>query len=204
MDRLEQLLATAGPLLRRVDALLAGGAPPDHEVWRQLRRVRLLPGDAAHAVAALRPDDLGDAAPQLRAEARTYATLAASLPAPEEWSGSAAEAYDEARRRTATHLSGGVDSLDDRLHASADLIDALTTWMQSSRESLALTLAETLGSTEAIALSANNGDIPAPSELAAAAEVAETVLRTVADAYDRGADLLHASSTLAEPLAMAR
>ncbi|OJF13874.1 hypothetical protein [Couchioplanes caeruleus] len=205
MDRLGQLFDTAGPLLRRVDALLdVGGAPAEHGVWAQLRRVRLLSGDAVQAVAALRPADLGDAAPELRADARTYAALAASLPVPKEWSGAAAEAYERARRRTAAHLSGDADSLGDRLRASADLADDLVDWMRTSREALAVALAEVLGSSEAITLSADTVDIPSPAQIAAAADVAETILRTVADAYDRAADLLHTSSALAEPLAPAR
>ncbi|GGQ70340.1 hypothetical protein [Couchioplanes azureus] len=201
MDRLRQLLDTAGPLLRRVDALLdGGGAPAGHGVWAQLRRVRLLSGDAAHAVAALRPADLADAGPELRAEARAYAALAASLPAPTQWSGSAAEAFEDARRRTASHLSGDGDSLGDRLRASADLADDLVDWMRTTREALAAALADVLGSTEAITVCADEVDPLSPTQAAAAAAVAETVLRTVADAYDRAADLLHASSVLAEPL----
>ena len=44
MDALDEVMDTAGPLLRRVDELLSGlGAPPDHEVWTEMRRVRLLP-----------------------------------------------------------------------------------------------------------------------------------------------------------------
>ena len=70
MDRLDGLLHTARPLLSKVDEMLSSaGAPADHRVWDELRRVRLLPGDAARAIAALRPSALGDAGPELRAEA---------------------------------------------------------------------------------------------------------------------------------------
>ncbi|UQU64603.1 hypothetical protein COUCH_37620 [Couchioplanes caeruleus] len=199
MDRLNELLETAGPLLRRVDATIAGaGAPPSDEVWTQLRRVRLLPGDAVRAVAALRPADLADAAPELRADARAYAVLAGSLPAPGEWSGIAAEAYDRVRARTATHLSGDRDSLDERLQASADLADDLITWMRQTREAVAAVLGDILGSLEAVVLAGDKVDISAPREVSAAATVAERVLRTVADAYDRAADLLSTSAALAE------
>ena len=201
MDRLDDLLATAGPLLRRVDAMLAGGgAPPGDEVWTQLRRVRLLPGDAARAVAALRPADLEDAAPELRADARAYAVLAGSLPGPGEWSGTAADAYDRARARTATHLSGGHRSLDERLQASADLADALIEWMRHTRESLAAVLGDVLSSMEAVILSGTRVDVSTPRELAAAAVVGERVLRAVADAYDGGTDLLRSSAELTEPV----
>jgi len=201
MDRLDDLLATAGPLLRRVDAMLAGGgAPPGDEVWTQLRRVRLLPGDAARAVAALRPADLEDAAPELRADARAYAVLAGSLPGPGEWSGTAADAYDRARARTATHLSGGHRSLDERLQASADLANALIEWMRHTRESLAAVLGDVLSSMEAVILSGTRVDVSTPRELAAAAVVGERVLRAVADAYDGGTDLLRSSAELTEPV----
>ncbi|MGW4940551.1 hypothetical protein ACWEOZ_03050 [Actinoplanes sp. NPDC004185] len=205
MDRLDRLLATAGPLLRRVDDVLATvGAPPEHRVWIQLRRVRLLPGDAARAVAVLRPEELGEAAPELRADARAYAVLAASLPGPGEWTGAAAEAYDAARQRAAAHLSGGPESLDERLQASADLADSLVTWMRSARDALAEVLAEVLSSTQAVALAATEMDLASAREQEAAADVAMKVLRAVADAYEPGAELLHTSARLAEPLVAVR
>lgn len=205
MERLDRLLTTAGPLLRRVDEILAAaGAPPEHRVWAELRRVRLLPGDAVRAVAALRPDGLGEAAPELRADARAYAVLAASLPAPGEWTGAAADAYDGARRRAAAHLSGGPDSLDERLRAAAELADALVSWMRSARDAVAGTLAEVLTSAEAVTLAGSGTDVPAAREQQAAAEVAARVLRAVADGYEPGADLLHRSAALAEPLATLR
>jgi hypothetical protein len=205
MDRLDRLLATAGPLLRRVDDVLATvGAPPEHRVWIQLRRVRLLPGDAARAVAVLRPDELGEAAPELRADARAYAVLAASLPGRGEWTGAAAEAYDAARQRAAAHLSGGPESLDERLQASADLADSLVTWMRSARDSLAEVLTEVLSSAEAVTLAATEMDLATPREQEAAADIAMKVLQAVADGYERGAELLHTSARLAEPLVALR
>jgi hypothetical protein len=205
MDRLERLLTAAGPLLRRVDGILgAGGASPDHPVWTELRRVRLLPSDAAHAVAALRPEELLDAAPELRADARAYAVLAASLPRPEEWTGAAADAYDAARQRAADHLSGGPESLEERLEASADLADALVDWMRTARDVVAGVLAEVLTSTEAVALTGGDADLPSADEHEAAAEVAARVLKAVADSYETGADLLHTSTELTESLAAVR
>lgn len=201
MDRLDRLMTTAGPLLRRVDEILsAAGAPPAHRVWAELRRVRLLPGDAARAVAALRPAELEEAVPELRADARAYAVLAASLPEPGEWTGAAADAYDAARQRTAAHLSGGPDSLDERLQASADLAEGLMSWMRSARDSLAETLVEVLTSTEAVTLAGTKVDPAALREQQAAADVAAQVLRAVADGYVAGADLLYTSARLAEPV----
>ena len=199
MDALDEVMDTAGPLLRRVDELLSGlGAPPDHDVWAEMRRVRLLPGDAAHAVAALRATELEPAAPELRADARSYAGIAEALPAPGAWTGDAADAYDAARRRTAEHLSGGADTLDERLEATADLADALVEWMGQTRGDLARTLAHVLGSAEALSLSSDAAIDPAATvEVIAAAEVGRRILRTIADSYELAADLLHGSADLA-------
>jgi len=196
MDRLDQVIQTAGPLLRRVDEIIStAGAPPDHHLWAQLRRVRLLPGDAVYAVAALRPAELAEAAPELRADARAYAGIAGSLPAPTEWTGDAADAYDAARRRAADHLSGGPDSLDERLEATADLADALIEWMVQARGELAAILVEILTSTQALDLSAASTMDSTP--VLSAADIAARLLRTVADSYDLAADLLDGSADLA-------
>jgi hypothetical protein len=198
MDSLDDVMETAGPLLRRVDELLSGiGAPPDHDVWTEMRRVRLLPGDAAHAVAALRTGDLVEAAPELRADARGYAGIAEALPPPGAWTGDAADAYDAARRRTAEHLSGGPDSLDERLEATADLAGALIDWMGQARADLARTLAQVLGSAEALSLSSGSAIDPAATrEVMAAADVGHRILQTVAESYDLAADLLYGSASL--------
>ncbi|GAA2491983.1 hypothetical protein [Winogradskya humida] len=191
MDRLDRLLDTAGPLLRRVDAALGdAGAPAEHAVWGALRRVRLLPGDAVRAVAALRPSDLAEASPELRSTAGSYATLASDLPPPGDWSGTAADAYDRARLGVAEHLSTGPESLESNLRATADLADDLTAWMQTSRDGVAEALAEILVSTEAVALLTDNVDSAAP-------DLAALLLLAVGDAYDRGMDLLHRSAELA-------
>lgn len=199
MDALDHVMATADPLLRRVDHVLgAVGAPADHGVWGEVRRVRLLPGDAARAVVALRAAGLAEASPLLRAEARAYADLAGSLPSAGEWRGDAADAYEDARRRAATHLSGRPDSLDERLAATADLADALANWMTRTRVDLAATLAEVVGSAEAVSLTLDAAVDPAiDQEVLAAAEVGERVLRSVADSYDLAADLLAGSAELA-------
>ena len=200
-DRLDGVLTTAVPLLKRVDEILAAtGAPPDHELWPSLRRVRLLPWDAVQTVAALRPQDLAEAAPELRADARSYAGIADTLPAPEGWTGDAADAYDSARRRAAQHLSGGLDSLDERLEATADLADALMEWMRRARGELASTLAEVLTSAEGLSLSPDTAVDPAAvGEAEAAAEVAVRILRTVADSYDGALELMYGSAHLANP-----
>jgi hypothetical protein len=201
MDRLGELLEAARPLLARVDEVLTTvGAPAEHPIWAELRRVRLLPGAAARAVAALRPAAFGAAIPELRADARACGELAASLPPPDDWTGEAAEAYDAARRRTAAQLSGGHLSLDERLEATADLAQALTDWMERTRADLADALAEALTSSEALTLSTGGAATPPPlAEIRAAAGIAAHLLQVIADSYERAADLLHGSAPLTTP-----
>jgi hypothetical protein len=204
MDRLDDLLDTARTLLDRVDqTLTVVGAPESHRVWGELRRVRLLPGDAARAVAVLRPAALGEAGPEIRAEARTCVEAAAGLPAPEEWSGAAAEAYDDVRRRMAAQLSGGDESLDERLEATADLADAVREWMEQTREGLARVLAEAMGSREAAALLTGGGGMPpTQDDIVGAAEIAASVLRVIADNYDYASDLIRGSGDLTSAVPM--
>jgi len=199
VDQLDLVLQTAGPLLRRVDEVISRvGAPPDHRVWAELRRVRLLPGDAVRAVAALRPAGLTEAAPELRADARACAGIAESLPDAGGWTGDAAESYESARRRTADFLSGGAESLEERLEATADLADALVEWMGQTRDETAQALAQTLGSAEALQLTDDAPVDPAAGRMQeAAAEMAASLLRSIADSYDLAADLLDGSADLA-------
>jgi hypothetical protein len=199
MDRLDDLLTAAEPLLSRVDQVLAAvGAPAGHDVWPELRRVRLLPGDAARAVAALHPAVVAEAVPELRAQARACADTAEALPLATGWAGDAAEAYETARRRAAEQLNAGPESLSRRMTATADLADALTDWMSRSRRDLAGALASVLTSAEALTLTAGAG-FPDSGESRAAADVAVLLLRTVGDSYDRGEDLLDDSLALRSP-----
>jgi hypothetical protein len=171
------------------------GAPADHEVWRQLRRVRLLPGDAARAVASLRPAEFDEAAALLRADARACVELARELPPPGGWDGEAAEAYVELRERVADRLSGDGESLDERLEASADLAEALIDWMVRSRGELAFALAGVLASGDAVALTGADDPL-------AAAAMAARVLRTIAECYAEADDLLQGSAELAAAIPM--
>ena len=202
-DRLDGVVDAAAPLLRRAgEVLTATGAPAEHDVWPALRRVRLLPWEAVNAVAALRPGDLTDAAPELRAHAETCAAAAESTPPPEGWSGTAADAYDRARHHAATHLSGEGDSVEARLTATARLAEDLVTWMSEARANLAATLAEILTSAEALALSPQATperiDLASETEAEAAADVAARVLHSVAATYAAATDMMSASEHLTE------
>ncbi len=201
MDRLDYVLDVAYPLLDQVDGVLSSaGAPSEHAMWAELRRVRLLPGDAVRAVAALRPAAFADVVGDLRADARTCAELAEFLPFPDEWTGEAADAYDVVRRRAAAHLGGRDESLDEQLEATADLAQALADWMSRARADVAGTLAHVLGSGAAFALTEGGTTVPPPeAEVHAAALIATHVLRTIADSYEYGHELLHGSAALATP-----
>jgi len=196
MDHLEVTLAAAAPLLARVDEVLnTVGAPAEHPVWSQLRRVRLLPGDAVRAVAALDPVSFFAAVPPIREDARTCAALAADLPPPDTWEGEAADAYDDRRTRIATHLAGADDSVQERLEATADLAQALAEWMTRTRGAVAAALAETMTSSAAATLAAP-GQFAAADQAAAAADVAAHLLTAVAEGYNDAEDLLNASTDL--------
>ncbi|MCY1137421.1 hypothetical protein OWR29_05365 [Actinoplanes sp. Pm04-4] len=203
MDRLDSVLDAATPLLRRAEEVLeAAGAPIGHPLWGHLRRVRLMPADAAAAVAGLRPPALADAAADLRADARVCAGVASSLPSPGQWEGEAAEAYEDQRRRFAGHLSGTGESLDERFEATADLAAALHDWMVRTRDNLASALADALSSAEAVILAAPLAYPPSPAEIKAAADLASHVLDVVATDYAEAEDLLHGSQELANPVPM--
>ncbi|WP_250002251.1 hypothetical protein [Actinoplanes sp. M2I2] len=201
MDRLDHVLDTATPLLRRAEAIIgAAGAPVDHPLWGHLRQVGLMPADAAQAVAGLRPTALAGADVELRAGARVCAEVAASLPAPGDWEGDAADAYDDQRRRVGGHLSGTGESLDERFEATADLAAALGDWMTRTRDELASALAEALTSAEAITLAAPASHLPSVAEARAAADLAAHILGVVATGYAEAEDLLRGSQELAIPV----
>ncbi|WP_157756567.1 hypothetical protein [Plantactinospora sp. KBS50] len=221
MDALDRLAGPAADLLGRVDDLLGrAGAPPEHPIWPLVRRTGTLPGPAAAAVAALRPGPPADAADALRRPARAYGTAAASLTGPVDWAGPGAEAFAARRAALAGRISGEADSLTGRLDRTADFAAALADWADRARDRLSRTLAEVLGSAEAVAVvlgsagtgvmvpgsggsgvmvpgSGGTGGVPTaavtePDGAAAraAAEIGVRVLATVAQVLSDGDDLL--------------
>lgn len=211
MDPLDHLTGPAADLLSRVDHLLdAAGAPVEHPVWPLLRRLRALPGEAARAVAELRPEPFAAAAAELRGLIRRYDHVAATLTADLPWEGGAAEAFAARRTALAEHLASGPESLVHRTAASADYLDAVAEWIFAARALLARTLAEVLTSAEAVAVVARpatgallgvgaawtagyrpvaSAGSVVPAEAArplAAAEIGARVLAAVAEIDDRG------------------
>ena len=190
MDPLDHLAGSAADLLGRVDgSLLAAGAPGDHRIWPLLRRVRALPGDAAHAVTGLRAAPLVAAGGARRTLLRRYDEAHGALADGGSWQGSGAEAFAAHRAALAAHLADGAESLAGRIEATAAYADAIADWISRTRAALARTLGDVLGSAEAVAMvTAGTGDGSIPAALAAA-EIGARVLTTVAEAYDEAESL---------------
>lgn len=192
MDALDQLAGPAAGLLNQVDDLLArAGAPAHHPIWPLLRRLRTLPGEAVGAVAALQRAPLAAAGPSLGALAREYEDARADLADGGSWEGVGAEAFAAHRASLAAYLADGPESMTGRLAATASYADALAEWVTHTRAALAESLADVLGSVEAVAVVTGAGSDPQPTAAQAAAEIGARVLGTVAEAYDEAETLLH-------------
>ncbi|MFC0507628.1 hypothetical protein [Micromonospora costi] len=196
MDALDRLAEPGLDLLRRVDTLLAAGAPEGHRVWPLLRRMQVLPGEAVRAFLDLRPEPLAGAGHTVRRLVRGYDDVSATLADPVLWSGPGAEAYGQTRTALLHHLDEGPESLVGRLESTAGYADALADWVEGSRLALARALADVLRSAEAVAvvaatsLPAGGASRPASGgPRVEAAEIAARVLAVLCVAYD-GAETL--------------
>ncbi len=197
MDALDRLAEPGLDLLRRVDNLLAGGAPEGHRVWPLVRRMQVLPGDALRSFLDLRPAPLAGAGHAVRRHVHGYDHACAALTDPLLWSGSAAAAYGQSRAMLLRHLDEGPESLVGRLEATAGYADALADWVEGSRLAVARALADVIGSAEAVAGVATPALCRVPSHSrpsapgsAAAAEIAARVLAVLCVAYDGAETLL--------------
>lgn len=200
MDVLDRVADPGADLLARVDAALsAAGAPAGHPIWPPLRRIGALPGTAAEAVVALRPEPLTAAAAALRGFSEEYAETHAAVPPPDGWQGAGAQAYAAHWAGLSAHLAGGPESLAGRLAATAGYADALADWMRETRLALARALAAVLGSAQAVTLVGGpavrdeglrpGGSRAAAVTVLAAAEIGVHVLDPLARAYDRAEEL---------------
>ncbi|MGK5737312.1 hypothetical protein [Micromonospora sp. URMC 103] len=196
MDALDRLAEPGLDLLRRVDTLLAAGAPEGHRVWPLLRRMQVLPGEAVRTFLDLRPEPLAGAGHDVRRLVRGYDDASAALADPMLWAGPAAEAYGQTRAALLHHLDEGPESLVGRLESTAGYADALADWVEGSRLALARALADVLRSAEAVAVVAATaiptGAASRPTSggpRVEAAEIAARVLATLSVAYD-GAETL--------------
>jgi hypothetical protein len=199
MDLLDRVYPVARELLDRVDAtLLAGGAPADHPVWPLLRRLGALPGELVAHLAGVVPDGLTTPGDTLRQHATGYRHRADEVPMPAAWRGPAADAYATSWSGLSAHLAGsGPDTLAGRLTDTAGYLDDVAAWLGRSRRSVAGTVAECLGSAEALTLRSGSGDLtpawfagsgtPSPSAVTrAAATIGAHLLATAAEVLDDG------------------
>ncbi len=206
MDALDRIIGVAGPLLARIDEIVEyAGAPEHHPVWTELRRVRLLPGDAVDAVAALRPEAVDE--PALRSARDSLAEVATALPAAAGWDGPAADAY----RAHRDGLAAQVEDLAARAVATAELGAEMADWMRAARRDVAAVLADVLSSGASVTMLSSGASVtvPAarggpvellpPAQVDAAAQVAVVVLRTVGDAFAAAGPILDRSAELAAP-----
>ncbi|MER7418804.1 hypothetical protein ABT346_18815 [Micromonospora peucetia] len=198
MDALDRLAEPGLDLLRRVDTLLAAGAPEGHRVWPLLRRMQVLPGEAVRSFLDLHPAPLAAAGHTARRLMRGYDDVCATLTDPVLWSGSAASSYGQARAALLRHLDEGPESLVGRLESTAGYADALADWVEGSRLALARALADVLRSAEAVTVVAATAAPSGGSEHRGAAgpggteaaEIAARVLAVLCVAYDGAETLL--------------
>ncbi|GAA1804272.1 hypothetical protein HC028_04230 [Planosporangium flavigriseum] len=180
-DGLDRLLPPAATLLARVDAVLvAHGVPPAHPVTALLRKLGALPADVLDAISAWRPAPLRDAAADLRQTAEEYASLHGLLTAPAGWAGPTFEGF--AAHQAALSEFLGEPGLEGRLLATAAYLDEVAEWLDRSRGELARSVADALGSAEAVRVHAS-GDAEA------AVAIATRILEAAAEAYDRGQEI---------------
>ncbi len=201
MDLLDRVYPVAVPLLDRLDAtLLAGGAPADHPIWPLLRRLGALPGEIVGQLAGVVPDGLTGAADTARQQADAYRHRTDEVPMPAAWRGPAADAYAATWSGLSAHLAGsGPDSLAGRLTDTAGYLDDVAAWLARARRALAGTVAECLGSAEAVTLRSapatadwlsgggTGSGAPSPGAAAlAAATLGAHLLGTTAEILDDG------------------
>jgi hypothetical protein len=190
MDPLDRLAGPAADLLAHVDELIADlGAPHGHRIWPLMRRLRVLPGEAVAAVAALRPAPFAAAGGSVRALLPEYDVAIEALAAPPEWQGGCADGYAAHRAALARYVAGSGESLIQRIDTTAGYADSLADWVSRTRLDLARTLARVLGSAEAVAVVAEGAGGGSTPGVLAAAEIGAEVLDTLARAYDEGASI---------------
>ena len=107
------------------------------------------------------------------------------------WEGAGADAFNAVWRTLGQHIGDSADpgdpTLAGRLGALASYLDGVATWAATLRGRLAMAVAATLTSAEAVVLKSAPSDSPAAASAAAAVGV--KVLGPVADAVRAGRDL---------------
>jgi hypothetical protein len=187
MDLLDRVEAPGRDLLARVDdILLAGGAPPDHQIWGLLRQFGALPRDVFEAFCAMRPEPLESAGAAVRRQAETCAEERADLDAAvaaTHWEGGAADEFAARWRAHGEHLGDRPDpdaaTMAGRLAATAGYADEVAGWFRDARRAIAGTTAEVLGSLEAVRVR-NLAGPPDAQTVGAAATIGAILLEAAA------------------------
>lgn len=173
-DAVGRLASVAGGLLSSVDeTLVRHGAPQGHPVWRPLRAVGLLPGEAVAEVRALRVEVLRERARLLTAHGERGATLVEQVRPAAGWEGPAAEA---ANSRLAT-----IDSRLETLAHNAIQLGAVWSHLadraEEGRAAVAGALARVMRSAQAVELIV--GETGPADQARAAADIGAEVLAEV-------------------------
>lgn len=188
MDALHRLVAVAGGLLGQIDrALLRQGAPENHPVWRLLREVGALPGEAVEALAGWQADAWWELRAGLKVERDRYEQVLELLHRPVTWeglSGGAAAAQLTALSRATEQAAERLDRTDLHLREREQ-------WLSDSRDAVARALARAMSSIEAVALvtGVNGGEQDVTVTARNAADLGVVLLTALADCRHR-ADLL--------------
>jgi hypothetical protein len=201
MDVLDRVTEAGRDLLGRVDdALSAGGAPTDHTIWPLLRHMGALPGDIFEGFCALRPAPVQTAALDLHRRAEGYSDERAELDATAaavHWSGDAGAEFGARWQALGGYLGAqpvpSEESMAGRLAATASYADEVARWMGDARTAMAHTVAEALGSMEAVRLrtgGAAGAEVAAATIGALVLETARAQFDAVESVADRWAPLL--------------
>lgn len=200
MDLLDRITPAAEDLLARVDAALrVQGAPADHPIWPQLRRLGATPAQALAFFTTVDPVGLRATGAAMQSQAREYALI--QIPVRVAWDGAGGESYTRLARTLAAHLDaptdpdGQVRSMTGRLAATASYVEDVADWSASARHGMAHALAEAITSAQAVtvrscaALTDDAGPLPA-GVVTAAADIGAHVLAVASAALADGYDLL--------------
>ncbi|WP_433223656.1 WXG100 family type VII secretion target [Dactylosporangium sp. CS-047395] len=182
-DALERLAEPGDDLLRRVGTLLSGGGVPPAAV-ELVRRVGALPAEVLEYALKLDVDALRAAAVEVRVLRDQFRGQAARLGADvgdTVWEGAGAEAFRVAWNGLNQHL----ESMVERLDATAGYADGVAAWAAGFRHEVAEAVARVISSAEAVVV-VTSGGVPA---VQAAGKIAERVLRTAAEGLDAAEDL---------------
>lgn len=191
MDVLERVAGAGQDLLDRVDRVLgSGGAPSVDPVWPLMRQVGALPGEALRFALSLDADPLYATATELRGRSREFAGRRATLDAhiaTGTWQGAGADTFAAMWQALGDYVGDGTaadqPSLSGRLLAMASYVDAVVEWIDHTRGDLAMTIADTLRSHEAVVLRTSTMDT---DRTLAASTIGVRVLATVADSLRSG------------------